>query len=160
MTRLHLLRHADAGDGADWDGPDATRPLTDKGRGQADRLGRFLAAQGFRPDDVLTSPKVRAAQTAEIVAGHLGRSVVIEERLGGSLDLRLLEAILTDHGSPDAPVLVGHDPGLSELLAASCGGDVPMRKGALARIDTDRPLREGQGTLRWLVPPDLLRSGG
>ena len=55
-----------------WTGPDAARPLCDKGGAQADRLGWFLAGLGFRPDAALTSPKLRAARTAEIVAEHLG----------------------------------------------------------------------------------------
>jgi phosphohistidine phosphatase SixA len=56
------------------------------------------------------------------------------------------------------PVLVGHDPDLSELVAVRGGtAGVPMRKGAFARIEVDRPLQPGAGTLRWLVPPDLLK---
>jgi phosphohistidine phosphatase len=158
MTMIHLLRHAHAGDSADWDGPDSTRPLTEKGRGQADRLGRFLAAQGFRPEVILTSPKVRAAQTAEIVAGHLGLPVGIEERLAGAVDRGTVGAILAEHGSPPSVVLVGHDPDFSDLLATLCGADIPMRKGALARIEADLPLEPGTAVLRWLVPPDLLRG--
>jgi phosphohistidine phosphatase len=160
MTLIHLLRHAHAGDSADWDGPDATRPLTEKGRGQADRLGRFLAAQGFRPEVILTSPKVRAAQTAEIVAGLLGLPVRIEERLAGALELGTVDAIVAEHGSPRSVVLVGHDPDFSDLLATLCGADIPMRKGAFARIEADLPLEAGTSVLRWLVPPDLLRRDG
>jgi phosphohistidine phosphatase len=156
--QLHLLRHAHAGDWSTWTGPDAARPLTDKGRSQAERLGRFLAGQGFRPDAIISSPKVRAAQTAQIVAGLLDVQVVVDDRLGGSLDLTTLETILDDHGTPERPVLVGHDPDFSELVAVLCAAaGVPMRKGSLARIEVDRPLQPGIGTLRWLVPPDLLK---
>jgi phosphohistidine phosphatase len=158
VIHLHLLRHAHAGDAFDWDGPDATRPLTDKGRAQADRLGALLAASRFRPDLVLTSPKVRAQQTAEVVAEHLDVPVVADERLGGSLDLRTLDELLSDHHDPLLPVMVGHDPDFSELVADLCGtAGVPMRKGAFARIEVDRPLQPGAGTLRWLIAPDLLR---
>lgn len=158
MTSLYLLRHAHAGDASTWDGPDALRPLTDKGRRQAERLGRFLAETGFASDAMITSPRVRAAQTAEIVADLLGTSVTVDERLGGGLDIRAAEAILADHGDPERPVLVGHDPDLTDLLARLCGADgVPMRKGALARIEIDRPLLPGGGMLRWLIPPDALR---
>ena len=66
VIELHLLRHAHAGDPMAWDGPDERRPLSDKGEKQADRLGRFLAGVGFAADAVITSPKVRAAQTAEM----------------------------------------------------------------------------------------------
>ena len=158
MTELHLLRHADAGDPAAWHDDDAKRPLSDKGEKQADRLGRFLAGIGFSPDAVITSPKVRAARTAEIVAKHVGVKVAVDERLAGGLDADALGAVLRDAGEPSRPVVVGHDPDFSELLGELCGApSLQMRKGALARVDIDRPLRPGTGTLRWLVPPDLLK---
>ena len=158
VIRLHLLRHAHAGDRSTWTGDDDARPLTDKGRGQAERLGRFLARQGFAPDRILTSPKFRAAETASIVGQLLDVAVDVDDRLGGPLDLSLVERILDDHGGPETPVLVGHDPDLSELVAMLIGaGEIPMRKGALARIDVERPLSAGAGELRWLLPPDLLK---
>ena len=155
---LYLLRHADAGNPTAWDGPDERRPLSDKGEKQADRLGRFLAGIGFQADAIVTSPKVRAAQTAKIVAERLGLPVGEDERLAGELSIGALEAILRDAGDPVRPVIVGHDPDFTELVAILCGAArVPMKKGSLARIDVARPLEPGGGTLRWLVPPDLLR---
>jgi len=159
VTKLCLLRHADAGDPLTWDGPDDRRPLSDRGEKQADRLGRFLAGIGFQPDAILTSPKARAAQTAEIVGGHLGVPVGVDERLGDDLGIGELEDVLRDAGDPQRPVIVGHDPAFSDLVATLCGTSrVPMRKGAFARIDVGRPLEAGDGTLRWLVPPDLLKT--
>jgi phosphohistidine phosphatase len=156
-VQLHLLRHAHAGDPAGWSGPDDERPVSAKGQDQAERLGRFLADVGFRPEVIVSSPKLRAAQTAEIVARALEMKVGLDERLGGSLDLVTIEAILFDLDEPIRPVLVGHDPSFSELAAMLSGSpNLTMRKGALARIDAPRPLRDGSGTLRWLVPPDLL----
>lgn len=158
MIELHFLRHAHAGDPVGWDGPDEDRPLSEKGQKQADRLGRFLAGVGFRPDKLITSPKVRAAQTAEIVARHLDLPVIVDTRLGGGLDLGSLEAVLRDAGDPVRPVLVGHDPDFTDLVEVLSGvSSVPMRKGAFARIDVERPFEPGGGTLRWLVPPDLLK---
>lgn len=155
---LHLLRHAHAGDWSTWDGPDAERPLTDKGRNQAERLGRFLADRDFTPDLVITSPKARALETADIVARALHVSRAVDERLGGPLDLETIEAILGAHGDPLEPVLVGHDPDFSDLVGVLCSAaGVPMRKGTFARIEVDRPIVPGTGALRWLVPPDLLK---
>ena len=155
---LHLLRHAHAGDPSSWNGPDAARPLSDKGQGQSERLGAHLASIGFTTDAIITSPKLRAAQTAEIVAGHLGVPVVTDDRLASSLDLPTIEAVLRDAGDPERPVLVGHDPDFSELVAMlTAAAGIPMRKGALARIELDRPLRPGGGTMRWLLPPDALK---
>ncbi len=157
---LYLLRHAHAGDPAKWDGDDADRPLSARGRGQAERLGRFLAGIEFEPEVVVTSPKLRAEQTARIVADALGRTVATSERLTSGFDLDALGMLVRETGSPDRLLLVGHDPDFSELLADLCGTSaVTLRKGALARVDVD--LEEGAGTgsgqLRWLVPPDLLQ---
>jgi len=155
---LHLLRHAHAGDPTAWTGPDEVRPLSDKGRGQADRLGRFLARIEFRPDIIVTSPKLRASETADIVAGHLDMTPTVDDRLAGGVDAAAVDDLLESLGHPERPVLVGHDPDFSELLASLCDADgVSMRKGAFARIEADWPLRAGGGQLRWLLPPDLLK---
>ena len=155
---LHLLRHAHAGNPEAWTGPDAARPLSEKGRGQAERLGVYLVGLAFKTDAIITSPKLRAVQTAEILADHLGVVVTEDDRLAGSLDLDALEAVLAGADDPERPILVGHDPDFSDLLAELCdGANVPMRKGAFARIECDRPLRPGRGTLLWLIPPDALR---
>lgn len=140
----------------EWSGPDAARPLSGKGRRQAARLGAFLVSIGFRPDVIVTSPKLRAAQTADAVASALGVAVQTDERLAIGFGAAELEALL---GELDAarPVLVGHDPDFSDLVAMLCGTDsVPMKKGALARIDLRPPVGPGAGALRWLIPPDLL----
>jgi phosphohistidine phosphatase len=159
--QLHLLRHAHAGDPMKWHGPDDVRPLSEKGREQAERLGRFLAAAGFEPDAILSSPMTRALETARLVAEPLGRPVRVDDVLAGPLDLESLESLLTDAGDPARPVLVGHDPDFSDLAALLTGiDDFTIRKGALVRIDLARPLRPGGGLLRWLLPPDLLTAGG
>jgi phosphohistidine phosphatase len=158
-VELYLLRHADAGDPETWTGPEAERPLSERGQRQAERLGSFLRSIGFHADAVLTSPKLRASQTAELVASALGLAVSDEERLAGGVTLEEMERILRDAGDPARALLVGHDPDFSEIVEALLGGPgVPLRKGALARIDADRPLTDGGGTLRWLVPPDLLKN--
>jgi len=158
IVELYLLRHADAGDPGKWDGPDAARPLSPKGEKQSERLGRFLAGMGFRPDAILSSPKLRASQTADRVADQLGVPVTLDERLGGGVDENVVEAILRDAGDARWVVLVGHDPDFSSLLQSLCvARNIEMKKGALARIDVERPVGPGRGELRWLVPPDLLK---
>jgi phosphohistidine phosphatase len=154
---LYLLRHAHAGDPDAWDRPDALRPLSERGERQAEALGTFLARIGFQPDAIVTSPKVRAAETAELVAKHLGVTVTVDDRLGGPLDPGVVEGIVADVEASSRVVLVGHDPDFSELVASLSGNaDVPMKKGALARIDIDRPIEAAGGRLRWLIPPDAL----
>ena len=158
-VQLHFLRHAHAGDPERWRGPDEARPLSEKGRRQAETIGSFLAEAHFRPDAILSSPKLRALETAELVGAALAVPVTTLEALGEPLDLAALEKLLAAAGNPTSPLLVGHDPDFSELVAALIGvEELPLRKGALARIDVARPLRHGTGTLRWLVPPDLLAA--
>ena len=158
MIELYFLRHAHAGDPEAWTGDDAARPLSEKGEKQAERLGTFLAGVGFTPDAIISSPKLRAAQTAEIVAKHLGIQISFDDRLAGAFEVETLETLLGDAGDPVRPVVVGHDPDFSDVLAELSGASrLPMPKGALARVDIERPLRAGGGTLHWLVPPDLLK---
>jgi phosphohistidine phosphatase len=159
-VQLHLLRHAHAGDAMKWHGPDDLRPLSERGRRQAEAMGRFLAAAGFAPDAIITSPLTRAVETAQLAAAPLGRPVIIDDRLARPLDPSAIEAILADADDPARPVLVGHDPDFTELLGELTGlGSLVMRKGQLARIDLRRPVRPGEGLLRWLVPPELVLPG-
>ena len=156
---LHLLRHAHAGDSTTWEGPDEERPLTKRGRHQAERLGLFLVRHAIKPDAIVSSPKIRALQTAEIVADALDLPVNVDLRLGDGYDLADLERIAVETGMA-APLLVGHDPDLSFALSALCGGGgLTMRKGTFVSIDVRRPFAPGSGTLRWLVPPDLIEQG-
>jgi phosphohistidine phosphatase len=157
---LHLLRHADAGDPETWEGDDAARPLSEKGVRQAERLGRHLKSVEFEPDAIISSPKVRALQTAEIVGRALGVSVTTDDRLAGSLNPSAVAALLRDAGRPSKPVIVGHDPDFTELLAELTGApNLTMKKGAIARVDLTRGVKAGSGVLRWLLPPDLVPRG-
>src|SRR5919109_2980693 len=119
--QLYLLRHADAGDPDAWQADDAARPLSPKGRRQAEKLGRHLAAVGFEPDAIITSPKLRAAETATLVAEALGRDVTTDQRLASAVGLDTLGAVIGDVGTPGKAVLVGHDPDFSDLLSALVG---------------------------------------
>jgi phosphohistidine phosphatase SixA len=160
MIALHLLRHAHAGDPAKWDGDDAARPLSERGRRQARDLGGLLAVIDEPPDLFITSPKVRAVQTAEIVAKAMRNrvKVVVDERLSGALDPVTVNAILDAAGNAFRPCIVGHDPDFSELLGEFIGtAPIPMRKASLARIDfVGDDVTLGQGTLRYLLPPELV----
>lgn len=155
-VRVHLLRHAHAGDAFDWIGDDDLRPLTKKGRRQSERLGAFLRDNGVRPDVIVSSPKVRAHQTAEIVAEALGMTVKTDPRLGDSFGKRDLWSVLDETGAREV-MLVGHDPDFSSLLSYLVDtAGISLRKGALATIDLHTKLGDGDSELCWLVPPELL----
>jgi phosphohistidine phosphatase len=158
-VEIHFLRHADAGDPLQWMGPDEDRPLSPKGERQADRAARHLEAIGVEPDAIISSPLLRAFQTAEAVAKRLGGEVVISDRLAGGLDVGSLAELLEEADSPDRPLLVGHDPDFTETVSALVGAvGILVRKGTLVRIDAPLPLVEGTGELRWLIPPDAMKE--
>lgn len=122
---LWLLRHAEAADGA----PDDQRPLTEKGIAQAEAVGRALRQLGENIDICLTSPKLRALQTAERACEPLGIPVRVEPALSGEpVDVQRLTAGLGD------VLLVGHDPSFSLLLHELTGVQARMKKGSLAAI--------------------------
>jgi phosphohistidine phosphatase len=125
---IWLLRHAEAEDGS----PDAERQLTEKGKEQARRAGAALAALGVRVDACLSSPKVRAADTARIVCEQLnGQEVELTEELaGGPFDAHELA-----EGRGKEVLLVGHDPDFSMAVHRMTGAQVRMKKGGLAAVD-------------------------
>ena len=124
---IWLLRHGDAQDGS----PDAERPLTDKGREQSRAAGAALKALGVEIDACLTSPKVRAADTAKLACEPLGVEPKHEPKLaGGPFDGEALAA-----GLGDNVLLVGHDPDFSMAVHALTGAQVRMKKGGLAGIE-------------------------
>jgi phosphohistidine phosphatase len=157
--RLYFLRHGLA-DRAEFDGADDDlRPLTDAGKQRLEQQGRFLARMGLKVDVVLTSPLVRARQTAEIVARRLGVEdrLRADKRLDLGFDPERLAAILAELADSERRVmLVGHEPGFSEVIGEITGGSmVVCRKGSLARVDIiDRD--ELLGLLVWLLPPKAM----
>ena len=157
---LYLLRHADAGDATTWEGDDAARPLSKKGRKQARRLGRHLDDLGIEVSAILTSPRVRAADTARIVGKALGVKPATEPRVDSGFDRAALAAVIGDlEAMVTSVILVGHDPDFSALASWLTSSTVEMRKGAIAKIDVPgRMVGAGAGALRWLVPPDALRG--
>ena len=123
---LWLLRHGDAKDGS----PDAERELSAKGEKQARAAGAALAALGASIDACLTSPKVRAAETARLACEQLGVEPQHEPKLsGGPFDPEQLAA------GHESALLVGHDPDVSMAVHDLTGAQVRMKKGGLAGID-------------------------
>jgi phosphohistidine phosphatase len=124
---IWLLRHGDAADGT----PDAERPLTPKGEEQARNAGLALRRLEVPIDACLTSPKVRAVETARIACEAYGGEleVVVEESLqGGPFDPREVAAGFEN------VLLVGHDPDFSMAVHSLTGAQVRMKKGGLAGI--------------------------
>jgi phosphohistidine phosphatase len=124
---IYLLRHGDAERG---DGDDAARRLTEKGEQQSELAGRALSTLGIELDACLTSPKVRAAETARLACESLGIEPEIAEELReGGFDALGLAA-----GRGEV-MLVGHEPDFSNEIARLTGAKAKLRKGGLAIVD-------------------------
>ena len=123
---IWFLRHGDAADGGD----DFARPLTEKGKRQSAVAGNALAALGVTIDVCLTSPRVRAVETARLACDPLGLEPEIASELsGGDFDPEVLAA-----GRGEV-LLVGHEPDFSRAVHDLTGARVEMKKGGLAGVD-------------------------
>jgi phosphohistidine phosphatase len=156
--RCYFLRHGLAAEANEWSGSDFDRPLTSDGVELMTREAKTIAALGLKLDVIITSPLVRAKQTAAIVAKKLEipDRVVEDERLGAGFGPSRLVDILARHAGANAIMLVGHEPGMSGAIAHLAGGvALDFKKGSLARVDLADPATL-QGELVWLIPPKVL----
>ncbi|MFL5962901.1 MAG: SixA phosphatase family protein [Gaiellaceae bacterium] len=124
--RLFLVRHAEAAPGE----PDELRPLTAAGRAVARELGERLA--GEHPDAVISSPLLRACETAELVARAVGLTPETDERLAPGATAEGLRAAAADRG--DTVVAVGHQPDCSAIVFALTGRELKFAPGAVQEL--------------------------
>ena len=155
---LYFLRHGQAGERREWGGPDEERPLTEAGKTQTARATAGLVRLGLKPDLILTSPLIRARQTAEIAAQELGIGgrVTPDDRLGPGFDLKGLSQIVSRHNGHEKLLFVGHEPDFSDVVGRLIGGaQVVMKKGSVAAVEITglQPLR---GKLLWLATAQML----
>ncbi len=129
--RVYLCRHAKAAPGE----PDEARELTGKGRRQAAELGERLASLPEPPVVVLSSPLVRARQTAEAIAAATGAPLELERRLAPGATVEDLRDAVAGRAGPLATV--GHQPDCSEIAFAVTGVDPGFSPGAMAQLDVE-----------------------
>jgi phosphohistidine phosphatase len=118
-VRLVIVRHAEAASGE----PDELRPLTSEGRDAARALGQRLADEGLEPDAVLTSPLLRARETAQELARPAGLEPEPDERLAPGATAEAVRAAAEERG--ETVIVVGHQPDCSRIAAALVGGEEP-----------------------------------
>jgi phosphohistidine phosphatase len=161
MKTLLLLRHAKSS----WKETgvqDFDRPLNSRGKKAAEMIGRFIKNKQLAPDLLLSSPAIRARETIEIVVktAKLRSELRYDERIYEASALRLLEVVSQIEEERKIVVLVGHNPGMEELLKLLTDRVEHMATGTLARIhfkvaSWDRVL-EDKGILEWMVRPKEL----
>ena len=159
---LYLVRHGLAEERGDAWPDDTKRPLTDEGISRMRKAARGLARLGVSVEVVLTSPLVRARQTAEILAGALDPrpSLVNVDSLAPDGAYASVVADLEKHARKNCIALVGHEPMIGELVARLIGSRHPIefKKGAVCRVDIEDVPPVGPGDLRWLLTPKILRA--
>jgi phosphohistidine phosphatase len=160
MIHLYLVRHGIAADAAPGF-PDHARPLTAEGRARFRRLARAFARLGEPLDLVFTSPLVRAVQTAELLAGAIGRDDVgVLEQLEPQIPAAELFAEVGRRATDGQSVaLVGHDPQMSAAVALAAGlapresMNIDFRKGSIVRIDVKALPKTQPAQPRWWMKP-------
>ena len=157
--RVLFIRHADAEPAAAWPGKDGERPLTRKGHKVMKAVARCLARRFDRPDVLVSSPAVRARESAEILCAAFGGiGVEVEESLApGATVQAYLRRLSRSWDRGDAlVVMVGHEPELSALvsqLVAEGRLALKFKKSACAEVELSGPQA---GLLRALLDPALL----
>ncbi len=166
---IFILRHGIAVEpGTPGSGRDSERPLTPKGKRKLRKIAKAMAALEIHFDVILSSPYVRARQTAKRVARQLG----LEKRLectelltpGGSAR-ELLDVLKREYPNVENVLLVGHEPYLSELIAWLLSGSaqgvaITLKKAGLCKL-TAESLHHGRcAKLEWLLTPEQLSCLG
>lgn len=161
MRTLYLLRHAKSswknGDLADFD-----RPLAGRGHRACETIGHYLKDNGIEFDLVLSSPAVRARETTEEVlrAAKLKPEVRFDERIYEATAARLLDVVSQIENDRKTVALVGHNPGMQELLHALTGKSEEYPTATLAKIAFKNlkwaEVSDRKGSLEWIVRPKEL----
>jgi phosphohistidine phosphatase len=162
-VNLYIMRHAEAVDEPE-SGGDEARALTMRGRERTRDAAGGLRALGLRFDAILTSSLVRAAETADLVAGEYANNPppqVLPALSPGVSPREALSALapFTRHGDV---LVVGHEPQLSRLaallLASNGAVAIRLRKGACVALDVPKAMEPGAAELRWMLTQRQLRK--
>ena len=171
--RLYFIRHGQAGEAAEWHGPDAERPLTEAGQAEMRRAARGLALlfperRGHDGYHLYSSPYTRAHQTAEIVANALEMTVETRAELASGCDLTQLAPLISHAADAHGLIFVGHEPDFSDIIGALITPQadelsrarIEMKKGACCCVDLAARIAKdastshalaGRGRLVWLL---------
>src|SRR5436853_7391657 len=161
MKKLLLLRHAKSS-WKDGSPRDFDRPLNKRGLKAAPMVGEMIRKRKLRPELVLSSPAERAKETTRLVCDAAGLIVVAryEDGIYEASARRLLEIVSRIEDAVNTAMLVGHNPGLEELLAILTDEPHRMTTATLAGIELSierwNEVTSGTGKLQWIVKPKEL----
>jgi phosphohistidine phosphatase len=158
---LYIIRHAIAADEGTYE-QDSDRPLTDKGRKKMRQIAKGLRALGVEFDLILSSPYVRARETAEILSDvfKMKKEIAFSETLTPMADPDAVISEINETYSVDNLALVGHEPHLSSLVglltSENAKLDVTIKKGGVVRLSTDDLRQSRRAALEWVLTPGIL----
>lgn len=158
MKTLFLLRHAKSS-WKDESLPDFERPLNRRGKETSERIGRYVKSELIVPDLVLSSPAIRARETIGLVAKFAKWTTELrfDERIYGAGAIGLLEVVAQIENERKTALLVGHNPGMEELLLLLTGSIEQLPTGALAKVEIKATkwsaAVDKKAKLAWVVRP-------
>jgi phosphohistidine phosphatase len=160
IMKLYFFRHghAEDSDGPEFD--DFARRLTPKGIENTKTAARALVRLGVRPAVIYSSPRVRARETADILAKAFDMKVSVQDEVGFAFSAQHIGPLIADINVDAEVMFVGHEPDLSTTITTLIGGgEVVMKKGGMARVDlfSRAPLR---GALVWMLAPKIFDGFG
>lgn len=163
--KLYLVRHAIAEEaGTPGYEDDSLRPLTEKGREKMKKIAQALCEVGVEPDLIVSSPFVRARQTADILARELKykKEPAYSDSLVPTGEPNDMIGEINEKYAVDELMLVGHEPNLSSLagvlLAGNPGLSINLKKGGVCCLSVDDLRYDRKATLEWLLTPKIATS--
>ena len=163
--KIYLIRHSNTVDpGTPGYEDDSLRPLTEKGRGKMKDIAYALKAMDVQPDLIVSSPYIRARETAEIVAKVLKykQELTFSDTLVPTGNADQIIGEINEKYSVDEIVLVGHEPCLSGLIGTLTAGNpdlaINLRKGGICCLSADDLRIERKAVLEWLLTPKILNE--
>jgi phosphohistidine phosphatase len=159
---VYVVRHAEAVEGSD-SLQDGWRYLTEKGRTTAEKIASAIVKLGPKPRLTITSPLMRAVQTAEIAATKACRKnvVVASHLLLPDADVSELAVYVRECGDAKRIMLVGHEPQLGALVATLLGRpdvEISLRKGSCVALELDGDRQDKPATFLWYLTPGKKRN--
>jgi len=158
MKTLFLLRHAKSS----WDNhglTDFERPLNERGLKAAPTIGRYMKRENIKPEIIISSPAVRARETAELVieASEINVELRFDEKIYSATWLDLLRVIAGIEDEKASVLLIGHNPGFEETVYRLTDKRITMPTAALIKMNLDierwSNVQELCGGFEWIIKP-------
>jgi len=159
MLELFIIRHGLAGDPFEDIAMDNERPLTKKGKEKMKEIAKGMRKMKMHFDIVLTSPLLRARETAEIINAYCGKNEgpMETELLAPGASYKSLIKFLNTHKDADRIAIVGHEPFLSGFASYCLSNHensfICLKKGGALMLEIEKALKPGNCTLAWLMEP-------